>query len=430
MLAVYIICYVEELIKMYLVYRHILGYPMWKSNKKNIIIAAGAVLIGIIGAVLFRDMGYDILLNGCVLLVFIYTLVAFAEKLWKKILIFLPVYVMVCMLDLMIKLVREILWKGEEGSFQELILTAVFNIVSILLICLISSFAIKTAENRKQFSFSLWLTAGVAVVVAALLMAYGAVILEEQNTLLNKVLSIGFGFAWLFFVCLLVIYMYTFSAKERYRIISETNATLLKSQKDYYRMLLKNDKSIRKFRHDYRNHMHVLHELIKQGKYQEGEVYLKQLDESLAKTSSYKTGNEVADIIVNDMAGRFSEDNIRLEIRGFLDGGKDGLSDFDICTIVSNALSNAFEATRKVSEEKRVIHMKLEVFRGRWLIELENPILENINIRIKDGNLETTKTDKSRHGYGVANMRECISKNNGTLHYEQKGESFFTRIIL
>ena len=47
-----------------------------------------------------------------------------------------------------------------------------------------------------------------------------------------------------------------------------------------------------------------------------------------------------------------------------------------------------------------------------------------------DGNLKTTKDDEINHGYGIANMRKIVEKNNGNLSINTGNGLFCVEIEL
>ncbi|MED4955888.1 GHKL domain-containing protein [Paenibacillus macerans] len=100
---------------------------------------------------------------------------------------------------------------------------------------------------------------------------------------------------------------------------------------------------------------------------------------------------------------------------------------FDCVVLIGNILDNAIEATRKVAREK-TITISIIVDRNIFLMEVKNPF-DGIAIIKEDGTNETTKHDKSSHGYGIKSIRTITDKYSGVSEFSC-GNGFFTTMIL
>ncbi|MCH5348995.1 MAG: GHKL domain-containing protein [Oscillospiraceae bacterium] len=226
------------------------------------------------------------------------------------------------------------------------------------------------------------------------------------------------------FLILSVVMIVNYTSKNHYKNISEINENLLKSQENYYTMLLQKDRDTIKFRHDISNHINCMYLLFENGQYDELREYFDKIGASLSELRpTISTGNDMINAILNDAAEKYPE--VRYEIEGKVPD-KISLSNMDICTIFSNLFDNAFNAAGR-SEEKLVI-VSFRFIGGNFFCEVKNAIDHKVNIT--NNELITEKTDKANHGHGTYNARNCAEKNNGEITYSCDEKYFSAELVL
>lgn len=183
-----------------------------------------------------------------------------------------------------------------------------------------------------------------------------------------------------------------------------------------------NEADTRKFRHDINNHIIVLQRLLKEEKYDMALSYLCEISDNVKLLNSeIRTGNDIVDAIVHEKYDKAQEYGIKFEVRGMF-SAKLIISDYDICTILGNALDNAIEACQKVSEE-RYIQMEIKSHLSMLHLIIRNSIEGEVS-------LITSKRDKAMHGYGLYNLSECIEKNFGQLNIYVENREFVVDILV
>ena len=140
---------------------------------------------------------------------------------------------------------------------------------------------------------------------------------------------------------------------------------------------------------------------------------------------SFYTGNRLADAILSDKSGKALKENIVISFEGSIPA--DEISNYDLCTIMTNAIDNATEACRMLSGERRI------TIRGRetnqaFAITFSNPVAEDITV--KNNRIKTTKADKENHGFGTENIRQIIRKNNGTFKLSCENKVFTLSVAI
>lgn len=199
----------------------------------------------------------------------------------------------------------------------------------------------------------------------------------------------------------------------------------LSEQLDFTEKSKYSDEELRAFRHDIKNHFIVLNSLFSKGEYEKAAQYVDSLCQNAEPfLSRYSTGNAVADSLLTVKSKHFPIDFDGVIPEGFVPAE-------DICIILGNLLDNAVAACYKVdSENPRIIKIRSWIKNGNFVIKISNPVSDYQDKKKKYHKLETTKDDKKNHGYGLANIRRSVEKNNGTLElYSEKGR-FTAEVIL
>jgi sensor histidine kinase regulating citrate/malate metabolism len=140
-----------------------------------------------------------------------------------------------------------------------------------------------------------------------------------------------------------------------------------------------------------------------------------------------KTGNEIADAVINQKYMIAKKHEIEFNVIGAL-GENMGINAVDLCALMSNGLDNAIEANLRIKNKKfRKINVHIKPYKDYLLIEIINTVEEEIkNIE----NLQTTKKDKHKHGFGMLSMKKVVEKYEGYLQYNYENNCFNLSIML
>lgn len=126
----------------------------------------------------------------------------------------------------------------------------------------------------------------------------------------------------------------------------------------------------------------------------------------------FRTGNKTLDVILTEKHLICKNKGITLECSA--DGSSIGfISEMDIYSLFLNALNNAVESADKLKDPaRRIIQMKC-YSRGRILfIQVRNQYDEIVPA---EGGYQTTKADRSSHGYGLRSMKFIVEKYGGEM---------------
>lgn len=211
----------------------------------------------------------------------------------------------------------------------------------------------------------------------------------------------------------------------------EQNAELLeekmRSQLKYYIMLDEKDTEMRKFRHDFRKHMMCVISMLEEGSFSDAENYIRKLTNKFNETvPSYKTGNYIADSILSDKAQKCKDKGIIFKFTGVIP--EKNLNPLELCTILSNSLDNAIEACTKISGMPTKIRMASDFKNNYWYVKIANT--SSSDIKIRNNNVLTTKSDPLNHGFGLQNIKDVVNKHKGEFKIAQIDGDFILEITM
>ncbi len=198
---------------------------------------------------------------------------------------------------------------------------------------------------------------------------------------------------------------YKFSSLVREQKETEKNLEL--QLKHYEDMVIKN-RDIRAFRHDYKNNLISLRSLVDAGKTTEALEYIDGLHSNLSTAQSrFSTGNYLADAILNEKAAKAEKSGTEIEFSGSIP--QSGITNNDLCTVLSNTVDNAIRGCEGVDKAK--IKIVGNENPNGFVLNISNPVINNI--RIKNNEVKTSKADKENHGFGVALVKKTAKNYNG-----------------
>ena len=191
--------------------------------------------------------------------------------------------------------------------------------------------------------------------------------------------------------------------------------------------------SIRKVRHEMKNHMANIKGLAGAGEYGEIEDYIRRMDETMQELEyKYVTGNAVTDVIINDKCRRAEKAGIRFDA-DFRYGGE--IPVFDMGIILNNLLDNAIEACEKLETGKGFIRLSLKRKKQFLILYVENSFDGAVPIR--KGSILPATTKQSilpgiimEHGIGLENVRDIAERYFGGVNIKVKGDVFHVTVML
>lgn len=197
---------------------------------------------------------------------------------------------------------------------------------------------------------------------------------------------------------------------------------------------------IRSVKHDMKNHMAVLQNLIRKkysGEDKEILQYFEGMYQSVEQLDSrVHTGNAVSDAVVGSKFRYAAKKvkGIRLDAKGFMLSDAVTIKAYDMGIILNNGLDNAIEACVRMREKQpdAQAYITIRSFRAKsmYFIEIENSF-DGTALPRKDSDLPiSTKEDKEVHGIGLRNIRKCAVKYGGDVDCIVKGRRFILSVMV
>lgn len=184
-------------------------------------------------------------------------------------------------------------------------------------------------------------------------------------------------------------------------------------------------RQVRGWRHDYRNHINNMKIQLSEGNYDKLSDYLNELADDLDTVDTViKTGNVMADAILNSKLNVAEKMNIKLNVKANVPD-KLPMSDVELCSMLGNILDNAVEACGTLPEEERFMRVYIGKLKGQLYLSVQNSAgkvrkSKNTYLSTKDG----------EHGYGLFRIDRVAKKYGGYVNRQNEEGVFATEIMV
>ena len=149
------------------------------------------------------------------------------------------------------------------------------------------------------------------------------------------------------------------------------------------------------------------------------EQSLHELD--LISNYNYDVGNEAINILLNHYLIPV-KDKCIINVKGYI-SETINIEDRDLCIMVSNLLSNAVEAIKKINKNcEKLISFNIKSGKYYTYIIVENTCFT------KYSGFQTDKQDKRNHGFGIKNIKKTVKKYNGNFLCKVEDNLFYSEI--
>lgn len=281
----------------------------------------------------------------------------------------------------------------------------------------IAFLAAKAGEERNK------VISGVAV--AGL---FGVVFLSGQNiiTIDEEQMTTWIIFSMLILLAVLFFYLtrqYEMEKKIAH-LEQEKNELLMRD----YRVLKNTYATNAKLFHDLHNHIEALYRYLEKGRMAEAVRYLESLrSPTNAVTQPVWVGDEAVDYLINSKIALAVSQNIRVNTNIEFPRHTN-IRSVDLVAILGNLLDNSLEAVNDEEDSLRFINLTIRRINDMLAIKVENGC--NAAPDAADGELQTSKTDKSLHGWGLQSVRTAAERYDGTIETEYSNHTFCAVVIL
>ena len=326
----------------------------------------------------------------------------------------------------------------ESGSLTvQSYFDAVLNVLKIVMPCMAAVFCLiflflyhkvyKPGIMVRLRKKEIFLT----IAYVALVPILGGVIFVSRNIDYKVYETILGGIAIVAFISLPILLYYS-RIQAYYRERTKIQESYIESELEHFRKYKQAQEETKIFRHDIRNNLQCMHQMLSAGKVKDAEVYLAELLESVEMLSDkYVSGDEILDCVIAAKVAEMEKKHIAFSMDGVLAGGLNW-KPVDICGVFANALDNAIEACQKLPEEERSIRFEIKTTSQYWFIRICNPVQQKVDtarLFKKEGGY-TSKEKAENHGIGTYKMKYTVESYGGVLNAECTQQQFTLEIMM
>ena len=313
----------------------------------------------------------------------------------------------------------------KDIPFTDMMFMRLFSLLIIFIM-------ISTQNRIKEIMISRLQWVGLVLsplwLISLLLCLFGDPIIENKTLALIIIFNSSF-FALNLFITIRKEFSDLLKVKCR-QLIIENELYIIQQQKEFYEKeilsIKNNQEDILKLHHDQINHMILLKTLCHDQRYVELKTYIDELiiqsDDIINETHS---GHYIIDSILNHFIYICHTHNIEIDVQTLLPSNLE-LNFVDMNIILSNLLSNAIEATLKVSQNKR-IELNMRYFPHYIILSITNPYARPID---KVGTTIKTTKEEKYHGYGLKSIQDTVNKYDGSLDYHYNKTHFTSTVFI
>ena len=208
------------------------------------------------------------------------------------------------------------------------------------------------------------------------------------------------------------------------------NQALQQQNRAYFQqisVIQKSEDRIARLRHDYKNHMIAIKDLIGNDRTPELLKYFETMEEIVQDKKQYvKSGNTTLDGLMNYKLNFMQELGANIEVDVNVPEELN-IETFDGVVIVGNLMDNAIRALQDQSDGSFVMELKYD--RGMLFLHTRNSYIGKIK---RNGTtfLSTKEEPNSLHGIGLSNVKMTVEKYNGTLEIKTENNFFDVEIVM
>ena len=193
---------------------------------------------------------------------------------------------------------------------------------------------------------------------------------------------------------------------------------------DAYRQLESLNGTLRKQRHDFKNHLQVVFSLMEMEEYAEARQYIESVYQDIQKTgSSLRTAIPALNALIAakraDCESRGIE--LRLDIRSAWQDMP--VSGWELCRVLGNLIDNALDALAEARPDDPFVSVTLDETAGGFVFAIVNngPAIppQHLEAIFREG--FTTKS--AGHGAGLSIVREILESYGGGIRVKSDAES-------
>lgn len=245
-----------------------------------------------------------------------------------------------------------------------------------------------------------------------------------EKVLKNSLSVLVFSGLFVLIVLLSFFIMHKWYQKEATKELEDTEDT-------YQTEIITLISSVQSLRHDFANHIQVLHGLLKLGKSDKALDYLSSLFKEVQAIESIKLNIDNPGLSVLLQTKKLSAQNHNVDIQFAISNDSfDTIKTTDLIKILSNLIDNAIDAATELPENERKINIVCKVDLNSYIFKITNTgtkIVDKENI-FKSGFSTKRAVPGKIRGQGLFIVKEVVNKYKG--HISIGSTEFETTVIV
>lgn len=261
--------------------------------------------------------------------------------------------------------------------------------------------------------------------VTACLLVFSYFIFSETLTKSGQILLAGTSGALLLSLIFLFSTFQHEIEKDGMLVIAQEENAHLKTEKEYFDILEKQNQNLMLYAHDVRKHLNAIRELSQDPNVNE---YVTNLcGELTAYTQSCQSGNKLLDVMINRYVLDCELKEISFEYR-VRECPLRCLEDLDLVAILGNLMDNAITAASE--SEKKWVSLTTSVRNTYNVVVIKNSC--DVPPQAQGERLLSTKENPRFHGYGLKSVAKAVKKYHGDQYwsYDPDNQIFTMTVIL
>ena len=220
----------------------------------------------------------------------------------------------------------------------------------------------------------------------------------------------------------IVVFWYFDRIKATFDYLSRIEAEKLNIElkKQYYTALEEHQHEIDALSHDMKKHISLMKTLMNDGQEKITSAYIHELEVQVdSKTKLIRTAYPVLSALLTEQNQRAKKANISydLDVRLYSDIR---IEPVDLCVILGNLFDNALDACMLIPpEENKYIKVDIVQKNNVMVVQIENSYCSMVETRVRSG----------RHGFGLKNVRQSISKYDGKIKIIEENNVFRVSVL-
>lgn len=220
-------------------------------------------------------------------------------------------------------------------------------------------------------------------------------------------------------------YLYTYMAKT---VRSDMALETFQYQQSYYQELEQNQQTVRRLRHDMKNHLNIIGTFLRDNEVEQAKEYFQELNQEFASNLKVYCPNKIVNAVLNSKEQLALDSNIQCDFQIDLETSPK-VDDIDLCSILGNTIDNAIEALRKVPKlSERTLSLKARYTNSFFSYEIKNSKINEI--QKKGGRFLTEKIEKEAHGIGLRSVQTIVEKYNSDMDISYTNDTFTVTILI